>query len=127
MSEGRDVVLETIEYIKNQQSLPKLRWNKSLWKSCKDHVLDTGAAGTTSHSGSDGSSPFDRMARYARLVSPAGENLSFGPSKALDNLLNLIIDDGVPSRGHRTNIFNSEWKDAGIYFGSHTTYTNMMC
>eukprot|EP00997_Jenningsia_sp_PLL12_P000988 NODE_11559_length_302_cov_14.881423_g10646_i0.p3 GENE.NODE_11559_length_302_cov_14.881423_g10646_i0~~NODE_11559_length_302_cov_14.881423_g10646_i0.p3 ORF type:complete len:55 (-),score=18.35 NODE_11559_length_302_cov_14.881423_g10646_i0:108-272(-) len=33
----------------------------------------------------------------------------------------LIVDDGVPDRGHRTTLFNKELRLAGISFGPHRT------
>lgn len=58
------------------------------------------------HKGSDGSQPFDRAQRYFDSISLYGENIAYGSSKiAIDVLTQLIIDDGVPDRGHRTNIF----------------------
>ena len=37
-------------------------------------------------------------------------------------MLALIIDDGLPSRKHRANIFNSDFNYAGAAMGSHAEY-----
>ena len=37
-----------------------------------------------------------------------------GRDHALQTVMGLIIDDGVPSRGHRKNIFSSDYKFVGI-------------
>ena len=56
-----------------------------------------------------------------------GENISCGCDTALNVLVQLIIDDGVPSRGHRSNIFGPNWTEHGCFTGEHTVYTTMTC
>lgn len=51
-----------------------------------------------------------------------GENLSFGESDAVSVIASLIVDDGVPSRGHRTNIFKKEFTKMGCFTGPHSVY-----
>ena len=81
-----------------------------------------GPSGRTGHTGTDGSSAQTRMKRYTELKGMSGENIQYGvndPEKAIEA---LIIDDGVPSRGHRTNIFNDGFKSVGINTGDHKVY-----
>lgn len=36
-----------------------------------------------------------------------GENLDFGNWSAVEIVIALLVDDGVPSRGHRANILSA--------------------
>ena len=54
-----------------------------------------------------------------------GENLSFHCETALDVVLQLVVDDGVPNRGHRENIFNPDFRCVGIYSGAHKDFDTM--
>ena len=38
-----------------------------------------------------------------------------------------LIDDGVPSRGHRTNIMNPDFTHLGVSCGCHKSYGEMCC
>jgi len=45
----------------------------------------------------------------------------------LQVITDLAIDDGVPSRGHRVNIFKSAYAYVGIWTGKHKTYRTQTC
>ena len=48
-----------------------------------------------------------------------GENIQYNSQTPLEAMLSLLIDDGVPNRGHRTNIFNDRFHFMGAATGMH--------
>ena len=64
----------------------------------------------------------DRIAKYGQLVAKAGENIAYGTTGGKEIVLQLIIDDGVASRGHRENIFKPGFLILGSWSSTHGTY-----
>lgn len=118
-NEGPAAVQECIDFLKSAEKCPPLEWNGGMAKASKDHCDDTGPKGTTGHTGSDGSSPGDRVKKYVDDLGMSGENISYGCNTAEDIVLQLIVDDGVASRGHRSNIFNKGYNMMGCHVGEH--------
>ena len=126
-NEGAAAVQELIDFLNVQEPLPTMTWSDEVAKAAKDHADDTGPKGITGHDGSDGSTLGDRLQKYGNPVSTYGENLSYGQDKAMDVVIQLLIDDGVQGRGHRTNIFNPAFRVMGCHTGQHKAYTYMTC
>jgi hypothetical protein len=57
--------------------------------------------------------------------SNAGENISYGYSDAYKIVMQLLVDDGVSSRGHRKNIMSRDFNVCGIAIASHSQYGAM--
>ncbi len=123
--EGVKAVTEAIQYLLDVNPLPPLTASKGISRAAEDHVLDQGPRGATGHDGSDGSKPWDRVARYGKWDVVVGENISYGPDQARRVVMGLIIDDGVPDRGHRHNIFSPEFRFIGVACGPHFTFRTM--
>ncbi|GHV77374.1 hypothetical protein AGMMS49942_21950 [Spirochaetia bacterium] len=51
-----------------------------------------------------------------------GENIDYGPSSGRDIVVDLLIDDGIPDRGHRDNIMLPGFTQAGVSIGTHARY-----
>jgi uncharacterized protein YkwD len=64
----------------------------------------------------------DRLRKYGNVVSCYGENLSFHCEDAKEVMIQLIVDDGVLTRGHKDNIFNSEFNVMGCFTCDHKDF-----
>lgn len=75
------------------------------------HVKDMVDNGAFSHDGTDGSSPSDRQNRFG-VISGAGENIAWAYNPTGKGFAEqFAVDDGVPSRGHRNNMFNPDFNE----------------
>ena len=117
--EGISALEECIDALKRKKSIGTLNTTKGLHKAAEDHMEDQSNTGRTGHSGSDGSSPSQRMKRYGEWKKTAGENIAYGNDIARRIVISLLVDDGVPSRGHRKNIMNPEFRYVGVAHGTH--------
>ena len=95
MVEGREAVMDLIEYLRNVKSVDKLEWDDGVAQASRDHVEDTGMSGVLGHLGRDGSNPFDRLDRYTKVKGNCAESLNYGENSPKEVLLWLAIDDGV--------------------------------
>jgi uncharacterized protein YkwD len=121
-NEGKAAYEECINFLKKQSPLGELKLDDHLSRASQDHADDIGPKGITGHTGSDGSSADDRISRYLEWDVTIAENIDFGSTKASDIIISLIVDDGVPNRGHRQNIFNPSLKIIGVGLADHTEY-----
>ncbi len=120
----RDIA-EAVRFLKRQRPLDPLQPAQGLVNSARDHVAAQGPTGEIGHRGIDGSNPWTRMARQGQWLGVAGENISYGFSDARAIIVTLIVDQGVPDRGHRKNIFQRQFKVAGAACGPHARYGSM--
>jgi uncharacterized protein YkwD len=123
--EGAAAVNECISALQNANPVGLLFPREGLSKAAADHVSDQGPTGKTGHSGSDGSSLADRVERYGEWDITIGENIDYGHSDPAQIVAALLIDDGVPSRGHRKNVLNDKFGYVGVAIDHHAKYGYM--
>jgi len=119
--EGTGAVDEAIRFLQSAQPLAPLAISRGMSRAAADHCADQ-ADGGFGHEGRDRSRAGDRIARYGTLSGGWGENISYGKASARDVVIALIIDDGLPARKHRKNIFNPSYNYAGAAFGRHARF-----
>ena len=65
------------------------------------------------------------MARAGVVGGSRGEDVAYGAHTAEQIVYNLVVDDGVRDRGHRRNIMQTMFSEAGVSVGSHPVYGTM--
>jgi uncharacterized protein YkwD len=91
--------------------------NTTLTRAAQDHSEDMAASGTMSHTGSDGSSPGDRITRAGYSWSTYGENVAYGYSTP-----EQVMTGWMNSPGHKENILNCAFKEIGVGLAQPGSY-----
>jgi uncharacterized protein YkwD len=120
--EGARAVEEAARVLRQTRAMGLLRSSPGLSHAARDHVRDQGPTGALGHRGTDSSTPAGRMSRYGRWEAAAGESIAVGSNPAREVVLQLLIDDGVPDRGHRKTLLDPEYRTAGAACGPHREY-----
>lgn len=124
-NEGVAAVDEAINFLVSQKPLPPLGWLQGLADAAAELAEEQGKAGATGHNGVKSGGILARVKRHQIEGTMIGENIAYGPSSARGMVMQLLIDDGVPNRGHRKNQFNTRFDRAGVFCGTHPLYETM--
>ena len=120
--EGVAAVDDAIAFLRNDVFPQKvLARSAALEKAAQQLAEHLGPKGLTAHATPD----FSMETRVKAQINETGaiaENVSFGWADAKEVVLQLIIDDGVKTRGHRRNIYESNFDKVGVAAGPHQTY-----
>lgn len=122
--EGVSAVNACIAALNRAKIVGLLIPERGLTLATKDHVRDQSETGQTGHNGNDRSTPVSRSGRYGK-GQYIGENIDYGNNIGREIVCSLLIDDGVPSRGHRANIMKEDYTQTGVGMGTHPEYRNM--
>lgn len=126
-NEGKKAVEECIAVLNKTKKMDILKPNPDLYQLALDHVNKQGPTGLTGHESPNGDNFNKRIKNTVKnsKIMGFGENISYGDIEARDIVISLLIDDGVPSRGHRKNILTNKFNITGVSLGKHKQYGKM--
>ena len=122
--EGFAAVDEAIADLAARRGVGSIAPAPLLEAAAADHVAEQKRTGQVGHGGLDGSAPGDRV-RQRGGGEYVAEVIEYGATDPLDVVRQLIVDDGVPDRGHRSILFDPRLRFAGVSCGPHPTYRTM--
>lgn len=120
--EGVTAVKECVEALLGEEPLSILVPSAGLSQAALDHAKDQSESGLLGHDGADQSNPQSRVERYGQWLNTMGENIAYGQLTGREVVVGLLVDDGVPGRGHRKNIFNPGFTTIGVGCESHPRF-----
>ncbi|MGW7426251.1 CAP domain-containing protein [Streptomyces sp. NPDC054813] len=94
-----------------------LTLNTTLAKVAQAHSKDMALHQNMSHSGSDGSSPGDRLTSAGYTWSAYGENVAYGYASP-----EQVMAGWMASPGHKANILNCTFKEIGVGLAQPGSY-----
>lgn len=110
-------VVELVNAERSKAGCSPVTVNAALTKAAQAHSEDMAAHRNMSHTGSDGSSPDDRITSAGYNWRTYGENVAYGydtPEK--------VMAGWMSSPGHRENILNCEFKEIGVGLAQPDSY-----
>ncbi len=105
--------LSLMSWLPTLSPAPLLQPDSLCYVSAHCHASVSGKSGYAGHS---------RTPECLPLKHYHGEACDYGNYKPLSILMSLFIDDGVPSLGHRTGCFNTEFISVGVSMEPHEKY-----
>ncbi|WP_055489121.1 CAP domain-containing protein [Streptomyces sp. TP-A0356] len=110
-------IVELVNAERSKVGCSPVTLNATLAKVAQAHSEDMASHQNMSHTGSDGSSPGDRITRAGYNWSTYGENVAYGyatPEK--------VMAGWMSSPGHKANILNCAFKEIGVGFAQPDNY-----
>ena len=102
-------IVELVNAERGRAGCSPVKLNATLTKAAQAHSADMAAHQNMSHTGSDGSSPGDRITRAGYSWSTYGENVAYGYSTP-----EQVMAGWMSSAGHKANILNCAFQEIGV-------------
>ena len=96
--EVKSAAKELVELLKKMKPLTPLAVSTAMYKDARQYGMLMARKNIFEHSSL-----------------PYYENLSLGHKDIRDAIVDLLIDDGIPNRGHRNNLLSEKIKNVAVY------------
>ncbi|MDQ0988922.1 CAP domain-containing protein [Streptomyces sp. V3I7] len=110
-------IVELVNIERSKVGCQAVTLNSTLNKAAQAHSADMAAHQNMSHTGSDGSSPADRITRAGYAWSAYGENVAYGYSTP-----DQVMAGWMSSPGHKANILNCSFNEIGVGLAQPGSY-----
>jgi uncharacterized protein YkwD len=118
-----DAVADAIDFLMRQTPLPPLAVDERLAAAARSHVTRQGVRGEVGHGGPGALGR--RLQAQGLWAGLEAESISYGQRTPAEVVRQLVVDSGVPSRGHRKDLFGAAYQAAGVACGGHAEYGAM--
>lgn len=119
VGEGPAVVDEALRFLERVDPVPALRMASCLNLAATRHARAKGSVGGSGHFGANGWTPSRRASAVTREPVGCSENIAYGYDDVAEMVAALVVDDGVPGRGHRMNLFDPRMRSLGAGRAPH--------
>ena len=121
-SSGNKYMVSLKADLDKAKNLPMFLPDEGLYKAARYHAKDAGKNGIVGHTSSNGTTMGKRLPKYVKGWNRIAENCSYGYDEAVNIVGQLLLDNDVPSLGHRKSILSSELELIGVAIAPHSKY-----
>jgi hypothetical protein len=118
--EGVAPARELYRELKATPSLPLFHPSKGMSRAAASHAGAQSRSGQIGHAGQGGMRA--RIEREGQWMGLIAENIAYNSPSAHEAVIGLMIDDGVPDRGHRVNMLNENLQVVGVAWNTHPRF-----
>jgi hypothetical protein len=120
--EDSEATEEAYAFLMRQRPLPPLRSDRRRAAAAAEHSSRQGPTGRVGHFDRPGETLLQRFQHHGLWASMNSEDISYGYANPHNVVVQLIVDSGIPDRGHRQIIFDPALQAAGVGCGRHAVY-----
>jgi uncharacterized protein YkwD len=114
-SSGESYKSSLLTTLRSMTPLTALQWSDKMYVLAKCWAMESGRKGLTGHS------------RTECVTGYSGENCAYGTYTGQEIIVDLLVDEGITSLGHRKNCLNKEFTTVGISIQPHNSVYKICC